>query len=514
MTFKGTLLPFQEEAVARMVDRKAFLLAHSMGLGKTVQAIAATEQLIDEGKIQSVLIICPASIKWQWKRQIDRFTDGALVKVIEGDKGKRKLQYRTVRRGDLEYVIMNYEQIVADWDIVRLLDFDAVVCDEVVAVKNPRAARSRHIKRLRTPYRFGLTGQPIENRPEELFSLMEFIDKDVLGDALKFERTFIARRSNGTVSHYRNLKLLRRTMKTAMHRKTRSDPDIREQMPAVVEKPYYIDLDPVSKRLYRRIAGELISIIHSSPSFASFNVYDHYAGTEEGGIQGEVMPRLMALRMLCDHPALLTYSADAFDDPDTKAGSRYLAELRNTGALDTLPPISNKLKETLGLIGDILDADPHNKVVLFSFFKPMLAIISSKLRVDHELFTGDLTPRERDAAVERFSSQDHCRVLLSSDAGGIGVDIPVANFLLSFDLPWSAGKFDQRNGRIIRISSEWPEVTLLSMITRGSIEERQAEMLEEKSKIAAAWLDGKGVTREGDFHLSLGTLVDFLSERY
>ena len=169
---------------------------------------------------------------------------------------------------------------------------------------------------------------------------------------------------------------------------------------------------------------------------------------------------------------------------------------------------------TLEVVGDILAADPKNKVVIFSFFKPMLQIIGRSLGVDYALFTGDQTPRERDAAVERFTGEAGCRVLLSSDAGGIGVDLPVANYLISYDLPWSAGKFEQRNGRIVRISSKWPEVTILSMLMRDSIEERMYEMLETKMAVAAAWMDGEGVDEAGSFELNLSTLADFLMERH
>lgn len=509
MTFKGTLHPFQEEAVEMMLNRKSLLLAHTMGLGKTVSSIAAIEHLIDIGEVECALILCPASIKWQWKHQIDKFSDGALVKVIEGSKGDRQSQYRAVRRGDVEYIIMNYEQVVADWDIIKLLSFDAVVCDEVVAIKNPGAKRSRHVKRLTAPYRFGLTGQPIENRPEELFSIMQWVDDTVLGKSTIFDKTFIVRNSYGHPKFYKNLPLLRELMQSAMHRRTRQD--VADQMPAVVEEGYLIDFDQAGGRLYRRIAQELLDVIKSVPNFSTFNLLNHYAGVDDGGAMGEIMPRVMALRMLCDHPQLLALSANNFDDPDTAAGSAYASELRKTGILAKMTS-SPKMDETLALIDEILTEDPKNKVVLFSFFKPMLALIGSKLKVDYEMFTGDLTPRERDTAQARFTKEKGCRVLLSSDAGGIGVDLPVANYLISYDLPWSAGKFEQRNGRIVRISSKWPEVTLITMVMRGSIEERMAQMLGEKMKIAAAWLDGEGVDKQGTFTLSVGTLAEFLEE--
>lgn len=498
-----------------MLDRGSLLLAHTMGLGKTVTSIAAVEDLIDSGEVQCCLILCPASIKWQWKRQIDFFTDGALVKVIEGTKPNRTAQYRAVKRGDVEYVIMNYEQVVNDWDLVRFLSFDAIIADEVTAIKSAGAKRSRHVKRLgHDSYRFGLTGQPIENRPEELFSIMQWVDPNVLGSAPIFDKTFIVRGAYGNVKHYKNLKLLRDRMGQAMHRVTRHD--VADQMPDVVSEDLLIDFDPAALTVYRVIVDELLDLIAANQSFSNFNVLNHYAGADDdSGVRGQIMARITALRMLCDHPALLDYSADKFDDPDAQAGSQYASELRASGRLKPIKG-SPKMSATLAEIEDILDADPENKVVLFSFFKPMLELIAAKLKVGpngYVIFNGDLTARERDEALEEFK-RPSCRVFLSSDAGGVGVDLPQANYLFNYDLPWSAGKWEQRNARIIRLSSEWPEVTLLSMIMKDSIEERMLEMLESKSAVAAAWLDGKGVNKQGQFTLTLGTLADFLTMNY
>jgi SNF2 family DNA or RNA helicase len=511
LTFKGQLRPFQEEAVEMMLDRKHLLLAHDMGLGKTVSSIAACEQLIDTGEAESILVIAPASIKWQWLHQIKKFTDGGLVKVIEGNKNERTAQYRAVNRGDYEYVIMNYEQVVNDWDIVRHLIFDVVICDEVVAIKSPGAKRTRHVRRLRTPYRFGLSGQPIENKPEELFSIMCWVDKDVLGSPEVFDKLFVVRdRRTGRVKLYKNLPMLRERMGDAMHRKTRHE--VADQMPSVVEQSYLVDFDPATKKTYKYVARELIDLIRTSQTYGSFNLFDHYAGVNgEGDVQGKIMARLMALRMLCDHPGLLDYSADHFEDPDAKAGSAYIAELRTAGLFTRLKS-APKADVTIEWINEILDADPRNKIVLFSFFKPMLAILADRLKVGHEMFTGDYSVRERDAAVQRFTKLKSCRVLLSSDAGGIGLDLPAANYLISYDQPWSSGKFQQRKSRIIRISSKWPEVTVLTMMMRYSIEERMADMLEEKAAVASAWIDGKGVDKHGRFTLTLDSLADYLED--
>lgn len=497
-----------------MIDRCSLLLAHGLGLGKTVTSIAVAEELIDTGEAECVLVVCLASLKWQWKRQIDEFSDGALTMVVEGPAGARKAQYRSVKRGDAEYVIMNYDQIVNDWEIVRFLTFDAVFLDEITAIKNPGALRTRHLRRITAPYKFGLTGQPIENRPEDLYHVMKWIDPAVLGPETAFDKEYIVRRDNGTVVRYHHLAKMRASLAPAMHRKKRSDPDVKSQMPKLVEPPsLLIDFDPATKRVYRHIVGELLDLIDQVPHFSTFNLMNHYAGVGDNSAQGQIMARLMALRMLCDHPALLRHSGRLFKNPKTKTGSQYAADLLDTGMLDKLKA-TPKLNAVMDQIEEILSADPKNKVVLFSFFKPMLNIIANTTKYDYELFTGGLNPRERDAAIQRFQNDRRCRLFLSSDAGGVGVDLPVANYLISYDLPWSAGKLVQRKGRIDRLSSKWDEITLLSFLMKGSIEERQMQMLDQKIAVASAWLDGQGLNKQGAFDLTLGSLVDFLVANY
>ena len=513
MTFKGTLYDFQDKAVGRMLDRGSFLLAFIMGLGKTPTTIAAIEELIDSGEVKTVLIVALASIKLQWKDQIEKFTDGALVKVIDGPKPARTAQYRAVKRGDVEYVIMNYEQVVNDWDIVRHLRFDVIVCDEITAIKSASSQRTQHLQRLgklnKGAYRFGLTGQPIENRPEELFTIMRWVDDSVLGPENIFDKTFVKRNSKGQVLLYKNLPLLKSLMESAMERKTRHD--VKDQLPAIIESSYLIDLDRQALSLYKKIAREIIDLIKSTPTFGAFNVFDHYAGVNTNAAQGQVMARISALRMLCDDPRLLSYSAEAFDDPDTILGSQYAAGLKKAGLLDGLKH-SPKLDVTLERMNEILDESPENKIVLFSFYKPMLGLIADHLKCDYALYTGDIPLKVRHEELKRFQTDPTCRVFLSSDAGGVGVDIPQANYLLSYDLPWSAGKWEQRISRIIRISSLFPEITLYSMLIRGSIEERMYDMLVAKSAIASAWLDGEGVNKRGQYVLTLGTLIDFLQD--
>jgi SNF2 family DNA or RNA helicase len=213
---------------------------------------------------------------------------------------------------------------------------------------------------------------------------------------------------------------------------------------------------------------------------------------------------------------MLRLSADRYEkvqlgQAGVSGGSVYAHELAQGGALASITR-APKIDATVELIEEILDASPENKVVLFSFFTPSLNVLQERIKrfTESVQFKGSMNAIQRDKAKEEFQSNPHCRVFLSSDAGGYGVDLPNANFLINLDLPWSSGRLVQRNSRIIRTSSTFKNVTLINMLMQGSIEERQYDMLTAKKQIAEAILDGKGIDMEGKLTLNLATLTTFL----
>jgi len=173
-----------------------------------------------------------------------------------------------------------------------------------------------------------------------------------------------------------------------------------------------------------------------------------------------------------------------------------------------------KLEAVIEYIEQVLEEDPNNKIVLFSFFKENLRLIKrASAKVTRSvLFTGDMNPQEKDEAKQEFSNDPNVRLFLSSDAGGYGVDLPMANYLISYDLPWSSGKLEQREARIIRLSSKFSHVTIATFVMQGSIEERQYEMLQQKRSINEAFVDGKHHDQRGGFDISLSSLSTFLRE--
>ena len=534
--FKGSLYDYQKAAVDRMVDRKSMLVAFDMGLGKTPMSIAALEHLMGDGSInQPVLIVALSSLKYQWKASIEKFSDSTAW-VIDGAKAARSKQYVRARDWETEgvdYIIVNYEQVVNDWDLIKKLPLGAIVCDEATSIKSFRSKRSKRIKALAKDIgvRFALTGTPIENgKPEELFSIMQLVDDAVLGKFEYFDRAFIVRNQWGGVNRYRNLSTLHDTMVDACVRKSQTDPDVAPYLPDAIERdPVLIPMDRKGISVYNAIADSLLSDLDEAATLfgGNWSVTAHYGGSDSdfGGpadqLRGQIMSKVTALRMLCDHPELLRISADKFnsgvinidDDqlsvPGARGGSAYLAELSNEGMFDDVKA-TPKLDYLINYISDFLDVDDRHKAVVFSSFVPTTDLIQARLGFTTEVYTGRMNAKEKEAAKLRFQTDPKNRVLISSDAGGYGVDLPQANLLVNYDLPWSSGLAVQRNSRIIRASSQWPSVVIDTLLIAGSLEVRQYEMLQQKTSVADAIIDGHGINDKGGVDLTVGSLKSFL----
>jgi SNF2 family DNA or RNA helicase len=499
------------------------LVAYDLGLGKTVLTIAAIERLMDERKItEPGLVICLSSLKYQWASQIKKFTNGSTPLVIDGDPKQRQRQYQRAfnwRNSGVDYIIMNYEQVVNDWDIVSKLPRGFVVLDEATAIKSFRSKRSRAVKKLAScEYRFALTGTPVENgKPEELFSIMEFVDKDVLGRFDKFDMTFIVRNSWGGVDRYRNLPQLHERLKEACVRKAQKDPDVAPYLPETIHNdPILVTLDRKTAKVYQRIVNDLLVDLDNAQTLfgGNFNIMAHYGKESQWGgpadeLRGQIMSKVSCLKMLTCSPALIRLSAKKFSEANGE-GSAYAHLLSQEGVLDDLP--NTKLEVFLSYVRDFLEEDERNKLVVFCTYVEMVDMIAGKLgREICRTYTGQLDAKTKERHKNEFNTSPNIRVIVSSDAGGYGVDLPAANLLINYDLPWSSGLATQRNGRIRRASSEWKTIVIQDFLAAGSVEVRQFEALQQKNAVAAAVVDGEGINDKGGVDLTIGSLRQFLT---
>lgn len=531
--------PYQNHAIDMGLDRGNLLLAYGMGLGKTLVQMGICEELLGNGESTLNAIVVPASLKWQWAQALVWGTDveprefrlkGQKISiperrhavVIDGTPEKRDVLYKYCREYRPNYVILGYENVVNDWREVHRLQPDLIALDEATAIKTFNASRTKRVKEWWAPYRYALTGTPIDNRADELYSIMEWVDEVALGRWKHFDKSFITRDGYGKVKRYKNLNVLHSKIQPFVARKTRFDPDVKGFMPKDYHKEYYADLIGKAKALYKRISKELEEALQEIVGFGGFDLGAYYAGTQQNfgsKEQGDAMSMFSAMTMLCDHPMLLLESAQKFEDfihsekeKPVQQGSAYAYDLLLRGELDWINPkvIVPKFEDMMDQVKDILDERKENKVIVFSFAKMMLRMFQGVIGSDNSvIFDGDMNAAEKEVAKQRFKTDPKIRVFLSSDAGGLGVDLPEANYLINYNHPWSAGKADQRNSRHIRAGSSWEEVWVLNFLVNGSVEEWKYEVLDTKRRVGSAILDG-GPTQNGVITFDAGSLLSWL----
>lgn len=525
---KLDLYPYQQEAYEKFIARGDLLVAYEMGLGKTPIAIACAEELLGE-EIETCLIVCPANLRWQWAQAIAKFTDVGTVEkqvkdqvitiptpawctVVDGTPKVRESLYDQLAASPTDYIIMSYEAVVNDWKWVRKLKPGMVVLDEATAIKSFKAKRTKKIKQLTAQFRLALTGTPIENRPEELFSIMQWVDKDVLGRYDLFDKAYVVRNRFGGVVRYKNLGVLNQRLGIAMSRKSRLDPAVAPYLPEVDTGIWEVPMDTGARGIHDHIARDLLGeLAVLAGSFEEFSIDAHYSGSiNESTKAGKVMAIQQALEMFLDHPELISRSAADYHNPDTKKGSKYAAELVASGVLDNKPK-ARKLEMLVDELDTILGFH-ENKIIIFTKYVHMLTLIEEALDVECVQYHGQMDAASKSAAVAKFTSDPECRVFLSSHAGAYGTDLYMANYLINYDLPWSSGKADQINGRHVRASSEFPNVFVRDMVTMGTVEERKHKMLAFKRRIGTAVLDNTGQDELGRVENDVDTLTSYLTE--
>lgn len=520
-----TPYPYQEDAIDRAIARKSFLFAYEMGLGKTLVAVAAIEELLGSRAVQTCVIVVSASLKYQWAKEIAKITDvdttTMVIKddggqkqeiivpteryaiVIDGPPKARVAQYERVKENNPDYVIMGYTNVVDDWNHVRRIRPEAIVLDEITAIKSFKSQRTRKMKRFRAEYQFGLTGTAVENRAEELFSIMQWVDPDVLGRYDLFERAYVERNQFGGIERYKNLDVLHARLSEAMARKTSLDPDVAPYMPELIVDPIYVRLDLAGRALYNRIAMDLsFELGVAASSGHTFDLASHYAGesADDNTQAGIIMSRYQALAMACVHPHLLVHSAKEYADSQaairrgevraTWPGSAYCYQLAEDGALREAVK-TPKLDVIVAEVTRALEQHPENKVIILSFYRHMLDLLAEALPFGSAQYHGGMSPASKTAAQTRFQSDPDCRVFIGSDAGRYGVDLPQANYLFDADLPWSDGAYRQGHRRHVRAGSSHERVYARPVLIKGSIEVRQFTLLGFKGSVADGIMDGR-----------------------
>jgi len=532
--------PYQLPALETFMARGNILLAFDTGLGKTAVAIMASEELIESAQVDRVLLVVPAGLKYQWAEAIAQFTDlprqtkrfkgetitipdSRYCMVVDGTPDKRKRQYKLARENPMtNYIIVGYDNVTSDERDVKRFRAEFIVLDEASAIKTLGSQRTKAIKeKLEAPWRMALTATPIDNRPDELFSIMEWVDPAVLGRGDLFDLAYIDRNHFGDAVGYKNLNVLRKRLGDAMYRKSVHDPDVAPFMPDREFLEWPVPMDPATKDVYLSMAWDLVAELDDAQKSGgkTFNVSAHYAGgrqPDESTPVGRAMACHTAMEMLLDHPDVLFASGlEHLDDDDGERGSKYaagIAECREFLELEHSP----KLAELTRRLAELME-DPANKVIIFTRYRRMQELISWVCQEhgwDAAEYHGMLSTADQQAARARFLKNESCRVFISTHAGERGTDLPVANWLVNYDAVWSSGQADQINGRHMRTSSEFGNIFVANLYVQESIEERKLDQQDKKREVSRAIIDGhmpKGDRIENDVATLRAFLLSWLT---
>jgi len=443
-----TLYPYQKEGVISILRAGRVLVADEMGLGKTIQAIAAVEVFARYFGVSRVLIICPTSLKYQWKSEILKFT-GRDACIVEGLVHKRKDLYE---REDF-YKIISYGVVRNDLHLIGKWEADLVIVDEAQRIKNWQTRTAQSVKKIRTQYAIVTTGTPLENRIDELHSVVEFIDMYKLGPLFKFLSNHQIVDENGKMTGYRNLRSIHKTLDDILIRRTKRE--IRDQLPGRIDKNFFVEMTPeqaAEHNDYYDVVAKLVS------------KWIKYGYLDEEDRQ-KLLICLNCMRMVADSTYIL--------NPNSNHG--------------------NKVTEVSDLIRDVMEYK-GNKLLIFSQWKRMFELFIRELeKVGHRFvyLNGDVPATQRKTIIENFQQDNDLRIFLSTDAGGLGVNLQRANILVNLDLPWNPAVLEQRIGRVYRLGQE-KKVQVFNFVSAYSIEHRILHLLEFKKSVFSGVLDEDG----------------------
>jgi superfamily II DNA or RNA helicase len=443
---KVPLYSYQRQGALFAAKAGRCLIADEMGLGKTIQAIAAIEILARHADVRRTLVICPTSLKHQWAREIQTFSDRSAL-VVEGSAAARSRLYAAKSF----FHIVNYDVVPRDLEAIQALRPDAIILDEAQRIKNWKTRSAKAVKRLESDHAFVLTGTPLENRLEELHSIVEFVDRYRLGPMFRFLHTHQHVDETGRVVGYRKLDDISRTLEPILVRRAKAS--VLTELPERLEKRFFVPMTEQQMRHHednREIVARIV---------AKWRRYGYLSEID----QKRLTAALQNMRMSCNSTYLL--------DGETDFG--------------------HKADELAVLLEEILE-ERDAKVVIFSQWLRMHELIGRRLERrhwEHVLFHGGVPGPKRKDLIARFREDAACRLFLSTDAGGVGLNLQHASVVANMDLPWNPAVLEQRVGRVHRLGQHRP-VRVVHFIARGTIEESMLGLLSFKTSMFAGVLDG------------------------
>jgi superfamily II DNA or RNA helicase len=464
------LYPYQREGVERFLATGRLLLADDMGLGKTVQAIAACHALFATGRVERGLLIVPAALKPQWRREWEATSDVPLH-LVEGTPAERARLYARTRRG---FLAIGYEQLLRDFAHVERFAPEMVVLDEAQRIKNWATKSAGYVKALVPEFRLVLTGTPMENRFDELASIMDFVDDVALEPKWRLVPWHSIARGDGErgTTGARHLDTLRQRLSSGMFRRVRKD--VLAQLPPRTDTRVPVELTDAQREAHAELDRPIAVLLHKAARRAL---------TQPEFLQ--LMQLFATQRIICNGLAQLRF-ADEW--PRCQATAPTGAMLEGLFA--------PKLSALRGLVSQVA-VGQERKAVVFSQWRNMLRLAEWSVRdllaeagLRALFFTGAESAKLREQAIVEFHEDPSAAVMFLSDAGGVGLNLQhAATCCINLELPWNPAVLEQRIGRIHRLGQGQP-IDVYNLVAEEGIEGRIATLLANKKAVFSSLFDG------------------------
>ena len=433
-------------------------LADDMGLGKTLQSLAI---LLSRADVGPSLVVAPTSVAQNWMIEAARFAPSLNVHKFSGTTEQREAMIATVKPGDL--IICTYGLLKTEVDLITRVQWNIVVLDEAQNIKNHTTQAAKAAVRLKSRFRFATTGTPIENNLTELWSLFQFLNPHLLKGIKDFRDRFLIPIEREDSSEAR--KRLNQLISPFVLRRTKES--VLDDLPPLTEITLSIDLSDEERELYQGVMSEQLDEIETQ------------LARGDNTARMQLFALLTKLRQLSCHPRLV------FSDID-------------------MP--SSKLSTFENLVKQLI-AGGH-KALVFSQFVRHLEILRDCLEhnnISYQYLTGSTSTKERQRSVDAFQGGDGEVFLISLKAGGVGLNLTAADYVIHMDPWWNPAVEDQASDRAHRIGQERP-VTVYRLVGKDTIEEQIVSLHQHKRELADAILQGS------EFGLNTDMLLDLLRE--
>ena len=470
-SLKLPLYPYQRDGVERFFQSGRLLLGDDMGLGKTAQSIAISHVLWNSKRIRRALVVVPASLKSQWLREWQLFSD-VPAQVVEGSPEERRTLYKRTKQGVL---IVNYEQVIKDLDFLLEWRPEFMILDEAQRIKNWETKTALTLKKFAPPYRLILTGTPLENRIEELCSIVEWLDSRALAPHWRFSCWhLISVDGTAQIGGMQNVDTIRSRIEHVFLRRLRKD--VLGELPSRTDTRVPVSLTPLQVEMHDELSlpiARLIGIKNKRPlSQAEF----------------------LRLMQLLNSQRIISNGVEQFEFAQ---GWEDLKKVSHPSQKFLTGLSSPKLLELREIVSQMV-IEQGRKVVIFSQWRRMLQLVDWALSgilkpagLRSAFFSGQESPKRRTENIVAFHDDPSLRVLLATDAGGVGLNLQrAANCCINIELPWNPAVLEQRIGRIYRNGQKDP-VAIYNLVSSYGIEDRLLSLVSRKQALFQGLFDGK-----------------------